>query len=402
MILISIFTGFLIIAILWGIIFTLEKYIWFKKLNDMLNSLPNYLSTIISGSVLLVGITVALLLTFFPNYILETYYRYTLYHYEIYFYILYCILLIFIFIKLYTSNTNSASFVDQTNNHTIIKHENINLTSQTYDEKLSSVDTLFYRSQNYESSQHYKDAFKFIIKLKNIAPFNAWLIYQQNPDATYLANANYWAEKFNRSIIPKSRPYVIMRAFGPVDFVYDVKDTVGDELPRDIKFDFVANGVVPAEAIDRILLCCTKKNIIVQYDHTLYGRQAGWTSHNRLNKLSQIVLNADHTKEIQFSTLIHELAHLMLGHCGKFLHCECEDRTHLSTNAKEIEAETISWLICDRVGIETDAERYLSTHVKSKEALQDISIHKILTTSDKIENMIKGKLCKKEKVKPKG
>lgn len=270
---------------------------------------------------------------------------------------------------------------------------------EVFNDKVNAIDQLFYRAQNYESSDEYIQTLNFIKNLKNMAPFNAWLIYQQNPDVTYTATADEWAKRFQRSIKPKARAYVIMKAFGPVEFVYDVLDTVGEKLPSAIQAPFRAEGIVPQHALDAILKCCMNKSINVSYDFTLDIRLAGWTSHNKLNETQQITINADHSAELQFSTLIHELAHLMLGHCGKFLHCECEDRREISRDVMEIEAETISWLICNRLDIKTNADSYLSNHIKNKESLQKISLQKILTTSDRIENIIISGLCKKDKKK---
>lgn len=285
-------------------------------------------------------------------------------------------------------------------NESSTQQETIKLKPQSFNDQISAVDQLFYRAQNYQSSTEYIQAFEFVNKIRNLAPFNAWLLYIQNPDITYVATANDWAIKFNRAIQLKARAYVIMKAFGPVDFVYDALETIGDtELPKDIQSSFRAEGIIPEIVVKQILKCCNKKGIDVQYDNTLWERQAGWASHKQLASHRTIVINATHKPEIQFSTLIHELAHLLLGHLGKFLHCECEDRSYLDKNAKEIEAETVSWLICNRLRIITDADRYLHPHVQNKEALSEISVHKILTTSDRIENMIVSNLCKKEKTK---
>ncbi len=285
-----------------------------------------------------------------------------------------------------------------------LKNSSISTTqtkSKTYDEKLSAIDTLFYNSQNYESSKEYLETMKFIIKLKNLAPFNAWLLRQQNPDVTYVATIDHWNKEYNRTIKPKARAYVIMKAFGPVDFVFDIKDTVGEPLPIDLQASFRADGYLSDNTIETILKCCHKKNIKVSFDNTLHDRQAGWASHNRLSQSTGIVLNAEHKKEVQFSTLVHELAHLMLGHCGQFIDCECEDRRNLTVNAMEVEAETVSWLICDRLSIKTDAEKYLNSHINKKDVLGEISIHKILTTADRIEAIIVSGFCKVKKTKSK-
>jgi len=267
-------------------------------------------------------------------------------------------------------------------------------------EKVSSLDKLFHRSKKYHNTQNYIDAFRFIIKTKNLAPFNAWLVREQNPDVTYVATAEEWLNRFNREIKTHARAYVILKPFSPVEFVYDMNDTDGEELPQDLQSNFRAEGILKSKYVDYAINCCNKKGIKIDFNDLLTNRQAGWASHDKLNKLQTIVINKSHSKEVQFSTLCHEIAHLLLGHLGKFTHCECNHRTHLSTNAMEIEAESVSWLVCDRLGIKTDAERYLNYHFKSSQnILNQISIDNILTTAGKIENMILSKACKRDKEK---
>ncbi len=267
------------------------------------------------------------------------------------------------------------------------------------DEKLSSLDDLFQRSMHYKSSRNYTEALKFVIKLRNVAPYNAWLLREQNPNITYVSNAYDWSSRFNREIKADARAYVILKAFGPVDFVYDVKDTIGDELPTDIQTNFRANGIINSDIVSATLRCCQKKGIQVDYDKSLHNRLAGWAKHSKLNQQQHIVINAEHSPEVQFSTLCHELAHLMLGHLGNFHNCECKERWNLLTDAKEIEAESVSWLVCKRLNITTDADRYLGGYFgdNDQELLQNISIDNILTTAGRIESMIFNHTCRVKK-----
>lgn len=270
---------------------------------------------------------------------------------------------------------------------------------QTYDDKLSSLDELFRRSKNYKNSKNYIEALKFVIKIKNVAPFNAWLLREQNLDITYVASANEWARKFNRAIKPKARAYVIMN-HTPVGFVYDISDTEGDELPKDLQSHFRAEGKLDDEIIKNIINCCSKKKIDVIFDNTLRESQAGRASHDKFNNTRKIYINKEHPKEVKFSTLCHEIAHLMLGHLGEFSDCQCKDRKDLDLATREIEAESVSWLVCDRLGIKTDADRYLNHHLEDNvTALQDISINNILITAGRIEAMALKKECKVKKIK---
>jgi len=264
------------------------------------------------------------------------------------------------------------------------------------DDKLSSLDDLFKRSIDYKNSKNYIEALNFIVKIRNIAPYNAWLLKEQNPDITYVSTAYEWKKNFNRDIKAKARTYVILKAFGPVSFVYDVKDTIGDKLPRDISSFFKADGILKEDILNAVLNCCQKKGIVVKYDEDLYERQAGWASHNRLNKEQSIVINANHKPEVQFSTLCHELAHLMLGHLGEFPNCQCKNpHKQLSKAVKEVEAESVSWLVSKRLNIHTNADSYLSNYFGKDDEiiLKDISIDNILTTAGRIEAMIFNKTC---------
>lgn len=85
-----------------------------------------------------------------------------------------------------------------------------------------ALDQLFHKSRNYHNSQNYLDALGFIVKLKNLSPFNAWLVQEQNPDVEYVASAEEWKRDFNQTIKPKARAYVILWPFAPVALVYDV------------------------------------------------------------------------------------------------------------------------------------------------------------------------------------
>ncbi len=268
----------------------------------------------------------------------------------------------------------------------------------TNEDKITSLDKLFKTSLDYHNSENYKKSLEFVAKLKYLAPFNAWLLKEQNKDIDYVATAKYWKEKFNRDVKRNARAYVIMKPFSPVEFVYDVNDTYGDPLPNDIKDFFVANGKIESNLIENLIKCCEKKDIKIEFREDLFKKEAGWVSHDELDNSKKIVINKNYSNEVQFSTFCHELAHLMLGHLGKFLNCQCEERSHLSKDIKEIEAETVSWLICERLNIKTNSDSYLFSYLQNNQKLlKEISIELILTTVGKIENIILKNECNVKK-----
>ena len=93
-----------------------------------------------------------------------------------------------------------------------------------------SVDDFFVRAFELRNSGKIERYFQFLKKVPDHAPFNNTLVFIQNPDCGYYATASQWEKRFGRSIKKDARPMVILFPFGPVEFVYDVRDTEGEQL----------------------------------------------------------------------------------------------------------------------------------------------------------------------------
>jgi hypothetical protein len=98
----------------------------------------------------------------------------------------------------------------------------------------SLLDQLLADSRLYVESQSYKDLLDFVVRLRNFAPFNAMLLQVQKPGLSYAASARDWRERFGRAPKEGARPLLILWPFGPVALVYDVLDTEGEPLPKDV------------------------------------------------------------------------------------------------------------------------------------------------------------------------
>ena len=81
---------------------------------------------------------------------------------------------------------------------------------------------------------------EFTVKMRHIAPFNAMLLHVQKPGLSYAATARDWRERFGCRPKAHARPLVVLRNFGPVDFVFDVLD-VEPELQESV-YAFPAAG----------------------------------------------------------------------------------------------------------------------------------------------------------------
>ena len=94
-------------------------------------------------------------------------------------------------------------------------------------EELAALDEMFASSQRFRSSAEYMNMLNFVSRFPKYAPFNCFLLYTQNPAVSYVATTKQWRRNFGRKPKYDARPLVILIPFGPVLFVYDLKDTEG-------------------------------------------------------------------------------------------------------------------------------------------------------------------------------
>lgn len=107
-------------------------------------------------------------------------------------------------------------------------------TAEIINDPLNLLDDLIRDSLLYKNSKNYKELLDFVVKFRNVSPFNAMLLQIQKPGLTFAATLHDWQVRYRRYINEGTRPLVILWPFGPVAFVYDVADTDGEPLPEDI------------------------------------------------------------------------------------------------------------------------------------------------------------------------
>jgi hypothetical protein len=70
-----------------------------------------------------------------------------------------------------------------------------------------------------------------------------------------------------------------------------------------------------------------------------------------------------------YSVLCHELAHILLGHLGSDEDGWWPSRINLSHATVEIEAEAVSYIVCQRIGLSSSSAAYLSTFLSADGAV---------------------------------
>jgi predicted metallopeptidase len=272
-----------------------------------------------------------------------------------------------------------------------MEESTINLEQKTIDE-------LFRRSKQYRGSDEFFKFLKFVSKFPHYSRFNNMLVYLQDETVTLYGGVGFWKRKFNRTVRESARPYVILQPFAPVMMVYDVFETEGMETPDEFlkngigKELFEVNGYINPQILDDTIKIASEWGIKV-YFKPLSFFNAGYITTIFKQKL-EIALKEGLSYEQNMAVLIHELAHLFLGHTGhKMLRKQDVKKPiqllhrKLSNSAEELEAETISYLICKKLGLSTKSEEYLADYINSDKDLREFSYETVIRVSDRIEEL---------------
>jgi hypothetical protein len=274
-----------------------------------------------------------------------------------------------------------------------------------------ALDELFILARQYRTGSAYQDLMRFVAHFRYYSPYNAMLIHVQMPGATFVAPAHRWIRDYRRSIKPNARPLVILQPMGPVMFVFDVSDTeAGGEsmhLPTDVERPFEVQKGVAGKHLETTIQNAERDG--VRTHRRQEGSQSAGSIHMASGKQAplkfpisgnrapfptfvdvpvryELIINSMLSDEAQYATLVHELAHLYGGHVGTPNEKWWPDRQRLPHEAREFEAESVSYLICERLGIESPSAAYLAGYLKDKEP-PEISLECVMKSTGLIEQM---------------
>ncbi len=256
----------------------------------------------------------------------------------------------------------------------------------------SLLDDLLEKSRLYKKSNDYQKLLDFVVRLRNFAPFNAMLLQVQKPGLSYAASERDWRELFGRELKEGARPLLILWPFGPVALVYDVMDTEGDELPEDVA-SFVARGQIDEQQMESFPLLLARKNIDWHWIDA-GDRKAGSVSvvyrtlHGKETSRYRLEINRNHTPAVQFTTLAHELGHLYLGHLGPDSRLKIPERPRPDLDLREVEAESVAYIVCKRNGVEPKSQTYLSGFINKRTTFEGIAVYQIMRAAGRIEALL--------------
>jgi len=279
------------------------------------------------------------------------------------------------------------------------------------DKDISSITRLFRDVKQYRKSADFMKKLDFYSSFPYLGVYNAALVEQQRPGAKLVLTIEQW-KKRNRKIKPFARPIIILLPFYPVEFLFDVADTKPinkttkdrdnehieyliyrhqAECSHDVsfylynlwrnlpKFGISYTKIVVGSTINSEIMNVTKEDreeltIEINKEHDI-------TYHNYF--IIGVDVNANGADEL--SLIIHELGHLFCQH----IRCSWWNKRFFTKEVKEFEAEIVSYLVCQRLGIQTHSIEYLACYVNENEEIPPIDINCVFEAVDLIEKMVK-------------
>lgn len=197
---------------------------------------------------------------------------------------------------------------------------------------------------------------------------NCMLIARQRPDATQVAGFQAW-KKHDRMVRKGEKGICILAplvgkkedddgnevtgVFGyKVVHVFDVSQTEGEDMP-----DISRVSGDPGEKLLKLTLVTKSFDITLSFEDDLGGADG-------VSRGGSIVLQSGLSAAETFNTLAHEMAHELM-HRG-------EERASLSKSVKELEAESVAFVVSKAAGLEgalKQSSDYIQCHQGDAEQL---------------------------------
>ena len=246
--------------------------------------------------------------------------------------------------------------------------------------------------------EKYRNYLRTMSRFHNYSLNNQALIHLQRPDATLVAGYNRWRDKFSRHVLRGEKgitiiaptPYkkkieqekldpdtklpildadgkivteekeIEIPMFRPVK-VFDYAQTDGKPLPERVASP-VANLTGSVENYEAFMEALRRSSPVPVEFKPLSADLDGYFS----PKTQRIALREGMSEVQTVSAAVHEIAHAKLHNYGLQ---QAAERKAKSRNTEEVEAESISFMVCAYFGIETGANSfgYVATWSKNAE-----------------------------------
>lgn len=253
----------------------------------------------------------------------------------------------------------------------------------------STVDALLRESTAYRNSASFQEMVSFMANFHDYAPFNNMLVKLQNPSCSFFATQKDWGRRFSRWLKEDARPMLILAPMHPVMLVYDLDSTEGPALPQELQQFARFEGEWNPERLSRTVVNASTRELIRIDTVKLSSTNAGFAtiSAGQGGMKMRIGLHDELDEPGRYGVLLHELAHIYLGHLGGDKDGWWPSRGDLARRAMEVEAEAVAHIVSRRAGLKGASPCYVSRYLDSDATLQAISLDLIAKVAGRLEGM---------------
>jgi hypothetical protein len=265
--------------------------------------------------------------------------------------------------------------------------------------ELGPVDEMFAAARRFRSSREYLGLLRFIARFPGYSAFNGLLLYLQNPEATCVATAATWHRRFERNLKASARPLAILAPMAPVRFVYDLADTEGPPLPasrlnppavggarlQDIYEHSVFNAAFHGIAVREIPKGLPPGPGVIPLAYDSRQRYENLS----LKKADNYLLTIDEGRQPdeKYASLAQQAAHVFCGHLGIDEKAWWPDRRATDRLRAEIEADSVAFLICRRLGLVEASKNFLIDYRYRERDIPPISLNAVFQAFGYIDEM---------------
>jgi hypothetical protein len=264
-----------------------------------------------------------------------------------------------------------------------------------------ALDELFRLSSRWRSSCGYLELLEFIIRFPAYSPLNCFLIHLQDAEATRVATARMWSQKFQRRIKAGARPIAILAPMSPVRFVFDIRATEGPAVSPAVFMSQPATDRLSPRIYETTLHNCGIQRIAVREaaaSHASAERTVRVTPatrkhhpelHLKPNTRYLTLIEAGLSLEEKYAALVLELGHIFCGHLGIDSDAWWADRKDLDFECIDLEAASVAHLVCGRRGLAAAGRRFLAECREKDRELPCFSLNAVFQATTHIEAMSK-------------
>ncbi|GAA4401920.1 hypothetical protein GCM10023168_11990 [Fodinibacter luteus] len=277
------------------------------------------------------------------------------------------------------------------------------------DDVARAVRGLIQEAMTYRDGPAVGELLRVIGRFTKLAPFNALLLDAQAPGCRHVLPAHKWLEDWSHRVKPGERPRIILRTFGPVLPVFDVSQVEPSgrdvpPLPQEIRGPFAMAPIVGVEhAFAQSAHTAVSEGIRISQTHDGAGSagsaRSGWgagtlsvaRSERSKPHLVPVTVDIEINRNLDpgaaYATLAHELGHVYCGHVGSPSSDLWPDRSTVTTETAECEAEAVAYIACLRLKPDVRMPPHLHQYLTPGAPVPPIDLEVVTKAAGRVINL---------------